>query len=55
MSKTKRAKRNLRNQMLQEKFKKIVQFMVNPIKRVIDYSSFARQVFKVEPLGKINE
>jgi hypothetical protein len=55
MSKSKRAKRTLRKQMLHKKFGELVRFMVEPIKRVIDYSSIARQIFKVEPLDKKDE
>lgn len=55
MSKSKRAKRTLRNQMFFKNFGKLVTFMVEPIKRVINYSSFAQQIFKVEPMDKIDE
>ena len=50
MSKSKRAKRNLRNQMLHKKFGELVRFMVDPIKRTINYLSLSQQILKVEPL-----
>jgi hypothetical protein len=55
MSKSKRAKRTLRKQMLHKKFGELVKFMVDPIKRILNYSSFAQQILKVEPLEKKDE
>lgn len=52
MSKSKRAKRTLRKQMLHKKFGEMIQLFVAPIKRVIGYSSLAQQILKVEPLKK---
>lgn len=52
MSKSKRAKRTLRKQMLHKQFGELVKFMVDPIKRTIDYCSLARHILSVEPLEK---